>query len=892
MTTTKTSLRISHLLSFAVLLIVMLLCFSVNAVATDEGKFDYSLFLNRMGISTVWDENNYITRGDFVSLAVQALDINASTSESFFSDVSGTQGEYINIAAQLGIVSLSNDGKFYPDRIIVTEEAAAICMRVLGYGDILKKESYPEGYLKFASKIDILENVSIGSKLTGADATKIIFNTLDSKYIEPNYYNAENITYSMSSYTYGQERFGLFKGNGIVQSVCGLSLGGISAEQKNKIIINGATYENPYYSDFNNYTYLGREVTFYVLKKADFTEVIYISTSEEQLRLDSADIENVVGFDASDSTANKKKPYLTYIDRRDNKSNTISIASDATFLVNGIVTNNITNGRMRPDFGTLYLTDRNNDNVYDVVLIESYRYYKIEYYNAADACLNDFYGNEAIRIDEFKRDDVFVVSGDKVMDADAIPSKGILQIMCTYDAAGNIDYDGFIRISVMTNRVKGKIDSSDDEYVYIEGTAYKALDTIMPVLKERLGYTTTFTIGDNNVIVDYDAFADSIALQYGYLIGIDSDIFEKKFKFYLLTEDDEVCEFNSSAEMKYTGMYNGKYCVGRKLKNKEIETVIAPYQAVKYMLDADKNIELIETAYDNSAVEEYKGYDENRFTLDYQDNCKLYSTWIGSDYTATGSTIYFYVKPGSTSVSDFRTGTYMSYGLNHENNLDVKVYDAGPGLSAKIVVVENLATEGKITDTFIQSGTTTVIKDMRRGTKKDGTDSAFCRVIVDGLQQFFPVDENLAPSNELFLGVSTNVTKFSELEAGDVISYFLNKNGEIYRYIVLHEYDETQSDSNMIYENIGNLDGVEHSGAFRRVSGRVDRFYPGSHLVLDAFNSQNLKIDLSVSGAKYFEFDTRNKTLKTMKVVPTLNKNDYVWVYLYRRTTKIIVRYV
>lgn len=887
----KTMLKALISVLCTVAMIVSSCGFAVGAKAEDD-SFDYATFLNRMGISVVWDEENYMTRGDFVALAVQALGIDAATGESFFSDVSGVQGQYINIAAQMGLVSKSSDGKFYPDRIIVSEEAAAICMRALGYGEILKGESYPEGYLKFASRIKLLENVSAGSKLTGADATKIVFNMLDSEYLSPNYYNENKVTYTLSDNTYGQDRFGLYEGRGYIQSICGLFLGGINATDKEEIIIDGAVYSNPYYNDFNYYTYLGREVKFYVLNTADAAEVIYIAPADEQLRIDSNDIENVVGFDSGDGTSAKKNPKLSYSNKENNRTNTVNIASDATFLVNGKVTNKISNSVIAPDFGTVYLTDSDNDKTYDVVLIENHKYYKIEYYNANDACLNDSYGQEHIRLDEFKSEDVVVLSDGKVVGLEAIPSKGILQIMCTYDDAGNIDYNGFIRINVVTDRIKGSIESIDGNDFYIDGKAYRALPHIKNELVNRIGFKTTFTIGENNVITDYDPFADSSALQYGYLVGIESTTFDKEVKFFLLTEDDEVVGFKKADEMKYTGMYNGKYSVGRKLKNKEVKDVIAPYQVVKFQTDDNDNIVLMELADDKTVDPEYKGFEENRFTLDYKESCKLYSTWVGSDYKSSSSTIYFYVKPGSRDFGDYRTGDYMTYGLTHSNNLNVSVYDASRGLNAKVVVVENLKTEGKVSDTFINSGTTNVVTDVRRGLNKEGYDSSFIYVTDGGKIPLFPVDENLAPSNNLFLNVSTNVQKFSDLEPGDVITYFLNKKGEIYRYIVLYDYDETHAVENMVYESIGSLDGMDDSGAFRRTSGIVDKYYPGGHFVVDAVNRENLKFDLSVSGAKFFEVDTKNRTVKVQSTVPALNKGDFVWVYLYRKTTKVVVRYI
>ena len=111
----KTRKISSRIIAILVVLMISLAIVPGVSMASSETKniSGYELLLNRIGISAEYDENAYITRGDFAVLAVQAFKAEPNYGESFFSDISGEQGAYINTAVQLGIVSKNDSGLFY-----------------------------------------------------------------------------------------------------------------------------------------------------------------------------------------------------------------------------------------------------------------------------------------------------------------------------------------------------------------------------------------------------------------------------------------------------------------------------------------------------------------------------------------------------------------------------------------------------------------------------------------------------------------------------------------------------------------------------------------------------------------------------------------------------------
>lgn len=125
-----------------------------------------------------FEPNKPITRADFSEYIVRALGIYRTdeTYENKFTDIvsSGERKQAILIASQYGIVKGYTDGSFKPDKLITTEEAAAIYQRAMEVAKLVGSD------IKEISKIDS----SSKTNLTYADSAQAIKNLLvESKLI-------------------------------------------------------------------------------------------------------------------------------------------------------------------------------------------------------------------------------------------------------------------------------------------------------------------------------------------------------------------------------------------------------------------------------------------------------------------------------------------------------------------------------------------------------------------------------------------------------------------------------------------------------------------------------------------------------------------------------------
>lgn len=856
-----------------------------------KGKEGTELLLNRLGVNVVYDEEAYMTRGDFTVLAVQAMDYTLIEGKNPFKDVSEEQDKYISTAACAEIISKNDDGLFYPDRLITAEEAVTICLRLLGYGDILKNEAYPSGYVAKAGKLGLLKNLDFSEALTGAEATTLIFNTLNTKYITEKIFDkVEKTTYELSGESYLYDHYGVERGTGVITSFYGVSLGGYAAAKRSEIAVDSVVYENPYYSDFGYYTYLGQKVEYYMQKDEESAKIIYIKPYDEPEAVDYTDVLSVKGFDKTDSREDRKNPCVTYSDE-DGNSETIYVKADATILINGEKRLAVSNDDFSGESGRLVFIDSNGDSVADVVAIEQHTYYKVRYFDEQSGKLE--VDDHRILFNAYDFDDykLFILSGDREVSTDFLKDDTVVQVMATYTDTGEIDVTKNAVLTVKAQAITGTIEAiNSDREIIIDGAAYKALSNIYDELKNRVGSSGTFRLGNENLIVAYDDFDDIKALEYGYLVSATKDgAFGNDIKLLIYTIDDEMKVFEISDDFKYTGIIGGNYVVGRKVKKEDFLSVVSPEQLIRYQKDTNGKIALIETAYDHTGEQGYDGFDDNRFSLDWQSNSAfLYQRYIDKNYYATNGTTYFYVTAGSINEDDFATGSYILNGYQIEG-VKVKVYNSDRYMYPNIVVVENYpANKVRLQDSC---GSLLLVTNKHTALNDEGEEvTAFDSFLGRNYNTHKASEADLAPINSSHYNHPTTVTKISELENGDVVTVASDGKGEITRYIVLHEYDETQTASSW-YAYANDFDEYPHLAAKNYVCGKIVAYVPNSHIVMDC--DENQRFMFSRQGLTYWEYDVKkDKMSNPQSALPRLAVGDYVWFMSNRGNISQLIRYV
>jgi len=871
----KTRKISSRIIAILVVLMISLAIVPGVSMASSETKniSGYELLLNRIGISAEYDENAYITRGDFAVLAVQAFKAEPNYGEFFFSDISGEQGAYINTAVQLGIVSKNESGLFYPDRIITLNEATAMCLRLLGYGEILNTpDAYPTKYLAQANKLKLYEGLSSGQEVSGADAAKLIFNTLDSNYIEQVIYKTgDENEYRLSDSTYLSERFNVKRRTGIITAINETSLNGHSSVDKEYMTIDSRKYKNPYYSGFAYYTYLGRRVDYYTMESDGESKVIYIRDKSQPEIVNFTDVKKVSGFNSGDSSSDRNMPKLTYENEKGN-TETLSIKADATILVNGEKKLVITNEDFDLPSGQITLIDRDGDKIYDVVAIEQHTYCRVDYFDPTTGKLEVEEGTIFIDIDDFAKEDIVLLAGEREVGTEILVEDTVLQVMCSFKADGKVDTDKVVVMSLKNQTVEGAIEAIDDEGRFeINGVTYKAMPNLVDELKTRMGQKTIFYLGNDNLIVYYKDFYDKVALIYSYLVDVGtSSGLDSKMYFLIYTEEEEMKEFPVADKIKFTGMYENNYVVGKTIKKEKISSVIQPRQLIRYNLNSDGVIDYVELAYDHSVETDYKGFDENRFSLDYSSRSAfLYQRYVGPNYKSNSHTVYFYVDSTSTNEEDFSCYHYIDLG-HQVDGAKVKVYDSDTLLQPTIVVIEDYPQSSMREQD--NCGSFTVVTNKRYSENKDGN----WVITFDTYQgNTYVVESNdIAPLNRAHYNIPTTITNISQIQNGDIIKFGRRKNGEIDRFIMVSEYDDTHTESSWS-ANANDFEAQPHMAEIQYIKGKITSFVPNSHIMVEC--EENQKFTFSRRSLTYVEYNVAEDTVTYSSSLPRLTVGDYVW---------------
>jgi len=165
-------------------------------------------FLAEKGIMSGWNGNympdKTITRAEFVTLSVKALNIDIKTGKTDFSDVEENKyyAPYIKTAYDLGIISGYPDGTFKPLSPITREEAMIVLSRAFGFlagytvsrefVDFYEVSQSAKSAVGYAIKKGIIsgypdKTLRPKGKLTRAEAAVIIAGAMEENVAEPGF---------------------------------------------------------------------------------------------------------------------------------------------------------------------------------------------------------------------------------------------------------------------------------------------------------------------------------------------------------------------------------------------------------------------------------------------------------------------------------------------------------------------------------------------------------------------------------------------------------------------------------------------------------------------------------------------------------------------------------
>ena len=404
-----------------------------------------------MGLEVLKEEDfenlgESMTRKEAVKLVIKLLGYEvllASNTTSTFADVpNGSEYvPYIETAKQIGLVIGDNHGNFNPDENITLDQYVCILIRALGYGEVAENRGgFMTGYTDLASQFGLFRGIKPGGNIKANFyiMTENAFNVNLLTLLDTNAIEHETLLESVMN------RLDLITGEGVVYGNETYPLGETVDVDDERVKIGDTIFHK---GSLDVEPILGQKVRYFAKDLGGSYEIthVYPEDYNETLILKENDIE---GFDGS---------ILSYYNE-DGKEKKVSIDTvEHHYLINNRPVSTLNALDL---VGSIKLINNDNDNQYEVVMIENSTTHKIieidsklghislqkeDWYVDGDMlAISDLYG-----IKEDKEVVILNASGEKIAFSD-LKVGNVIDIYLSQDKK-------YIKIAVNENVVEGKI---------------------------------------------------------------------------------------------------------------------------------------------------------------------------------------------------------------------------------------------------------------------------------------------------------------------------------------------------------------------------------------------------------------------------------------------------
>ena len=549
--------------------------------APDFEYFQASEFLSGFLKEGIFDgkDDSGITRGKFVCDVVKLMECEIINDLYIsFEDVSDADVyyPYINTAAAYGFISDGN--KFWGENMISLSEALKILSCAFDYDQIAQQNGgYPEGYIKTASQRGILDGVVTkeDGTLTNKGAKILVYNFLFDNAIEQDTIKIVNgnkvkYTYKRNKSTNLEKFFDMYETEGIITETSYSSLLlGSSVSDKNKIAIDGVIYNSEVLTE----EYLGLNVKAYYRENGSNSKDIFVivPTDNDELFVDAENFDEI-----SDNTFKYEK---------DGKEKKASLNPAVVYIYNGRRVNEVDASLFDGDICDIRLLDNSSDGKYDVVFVNSYKYYTVEDvdYSSGVIGLRD-YG----RVDINPEGKLFCFDTEgNFKDVSSVKSGDVAALKKSPDGE-------LVTLIICSDEVSGIIKeyAPSDNKIVIKDTEYEIVKGLKNVIGTdvSVGKEASFAIGVDGKLVKLKETVKGY--KYGYLIYTSSDLGKSKsdMSLRILASDGEFKTFDAADNVYVDNIKVEK----RKLSDK-LNEIGFSYSIIKYKLDGDGKVKYIDT---------------------------------------------------------------------------------------------------------------------------------------------------------------------------------------------------------------------------------------------------------------------------------------------------------
>lgn len=820
-----------------------------ETVEYTEKTYGYTgaLLLKAMGEEKALDGlNDKITRKEFCSILANVL-VNMSTddtgAEKRFSDVNEAT-EYLKEISKLSsagyVVGYSNM-EFKPDEVISQKEAVCVLVRALGYeswADALG--GYYTGYDKVSKMLGLTDGFrGSANELTRADVYLLIENFLNSDLLEIKINSEGGYAYEQNKdVSYLNDSYDIYKYEGRVTDNGITAINSTDIYREGCAVIGGEDY-------LLGNVDLSDEIGAYVkgYYKDDDGEKTLLTAVEvlrysKSIKLDIDDIESI--------TASK----IVY--EQNGRDKTINIAANANYIYNGLYSESLTKQMTDSiDIGNVKVISYNNDNTYNVLIVNSYDVVVAESASSAGERISGKYNGDVYKLDEY--DSYRILKDGKEISLDEVHDFDVLLIL-----KNEKTFTAYYTNQAVYGSVSGvSYDDRARKLLKIDGKTYRILKkySSMPSANIQNGSSGTFYIVNDKYIAYFESDIDE---QIGVLHKVntaDTEDGEETVLFRIFTSSGDWLKVYAQDKVKLNGKRYDKEdlvnaSLGLGLVEADGSTIRNP---ITFRLNKNGDLSTINIPDDKKPDTDtiQPASDSNEYLRWRNAHVFLENPYLFT-YKVSNS-IYFQIPNDPESTEYYRT--QVKFPGNHDSMYTIRAYYTS--YESKKFRSPDIIIEYKDgAKSYADSTRVDVVKSIEQGLDADDNPVYILNVVHRGEDFSY-----YAASSKIING----------LKPGDVVRIWYNIDKQLVAYRKVYNIDNDVISANVIYNDDGTKKTEEESQKTIRALWGIGDFtkYDENYYIGDFKVADDLK---KPTDRTFYDFDFnlymyRNLYLGTVKAV-------------------------
>ncbi|MCK9479123.1 MAG: hypothetical protein M0R40_06440 [Firmicutes bacterium] len=552
--------------------------------------------------------------------------------------------------------------------------AAAVLMNLLGYGVYAGNQGgYPVGYLVYANQVRILSGIgAVGSSLTFGSMVQMVYNILDLEVVRQADFGALKKFEIKTGETILSERHSIYKRRGIVETAGGSSI--LSSFSRSK---GFCQIDNEMLKDELGLSkeFLGCNVEYYCY----FDEKAAIECSLLHIK-EKKGKNNIFRVTPRAIFTSETTERLLVFENDDGYIQKLNLALGVSVVYNGSFYFEYTKETLFPQIGSVTLIDNNNDDIIDVVLIESFEVYRVKSVNIARETIYDQCGKEAIDVSLF--DEISLAKAGQQIELGMIKNDDML--LAAQSADGKI-FSGI----VLTDIVKGNVSELSESEIIVRDQTYPlSLGFKDASQGAQVGCRGSLYLDESGEAVAFIK-AEVYGEYYAYLLGAkqESVLGGGAGLFKFLTPDSEFVVKRAEDKLILNGKQVKIDKAVAELKDKK--------QVVLLTENDDGDIEEIKTAKDNTAIAGYSGYDEDSFSKDEKDiGFSIGRIRNSYKHNYEPFLLAFFIPTDTDADEDYYAETAISWTSDNIIKTNVDLYDVNRFMQPSVIVINDYDADG------------------------------------------------------------------------------------------------------------------------------------------------------------------------------------------------------